>query len=109
MRVWDIAPAKLCRNHLLGEHREIHAIWSIIIHNKQGYSRHPETVRWKGRLAALYSRHEAVSGEMRNRGYLHMSPLDKNLATGKAVQTGFVDSKEGQAQILKKKGCGCKV
>jgi hypothetical protein len=25
MRIWDIEPRKLCRNHLLGEHRELHA------------------------------------------------------------------------------------
>ena len=30
MRTWDIPPEKLCRQHLLGEHRELHAIWSII-------------------------------------------------------------------------------
>ncbi len=30
MRIWDIPPKLLCRNHLLGEHRELHAIWSIL-------------------------------------------------------------------------------
>ena len=30
MRVWDIQANVLCNNHLLGEHREIHAIWKIL-------------------------------------------------------------------------------
>ena len=36
MRIWDIAAHKLCRNHLLGEHRELHAIWSILTTGKKG-------------------------------------------------------------------------
>jgi len=60
MRVWDINPEKLCRNHLLGEHREIHGIWSILTKGKKGYANHPETLRWKGRLKALYRRHQGT-------------------------------------------------
>ena len=30
MRIWDIPTKKLCDQHLLGEHRELHAKWSII-------------------------------------------------------------------------------
>lgn len=45
MRIWDISPGKLCKNHLLGEHRELHAIWTVITENKKGYSKHPETIR----------------------------------------------------------------
>jgi hypothetical protein len=54
MRIWDIPPEKLCRDHLLGEHRELHEIWSILINNKKGYARHPETLRWKGKQRAVY-------------------------------------------------------
>lgn len=35
MRIWDIHPSLLCRKHLLGEHRELHAIWSILIYKKR--------------------------------------------------------------------------
>lgn len=35
MRIWDIPPDKLCRNHLLGEHNELHAIWNILTLEKQ--------------------------------------------------------------------------
>ena len=50
MRIWDILPDKLYRQHLLGEHRELHAIWSILTKNKKGYSNHPENVRLGGDL-----------------------------------------------------------
>jgi hypothetical protein len=49
MRIWDIPPDKLCRNHLLGEHNELHAMWNILTQGKKGYSNHPETKRWVGR------------------------------------------------------------
>ena len=78
MRIWDISPKKLCRNHLLGEHRELHAIWVVLVRHKKGYSRHPETLRWKNKLAALYARHELLVMEMTARGYRHYSSLGIN-------------------------------
>lgn len=109
MRIWDIPPNKLCRKHLLGEHRELHAIWTILTEGKKGYSRHPETIRWKGKLKAIYLRHEYLVHEMKHRGYMHKSPLDKRKATGNSIQNTFVDSPSRQIQILKQKGCNCKI
>jgi hypothetical protein len=109
MRIWDIPPEKLCRQHLLGEHHELHALWSIIINNKKGFAHHPETMRWRGKLKALYLRHEALVEEMTKRGYKHHTPLDPFLATGKAFQDELVDSYEEQIRILKERGCECKV
>ena len=48
MRIWDVPVGCLCRMHLLGEHRELHAVWNIITLGKRGYSTHPETKRWIG-------------------------------------------------------------
>ncbi|MCX6661728.1 MAG: pyrimidine dimer DNA glycosylase/endonuclease V [Euryarchaeota archaeon] len=109
MRIWDIPPEQLCRNHLLGEHRELHAIWSILIHNKKGYSHHPETVRWRGKQKALYLRHEALVEEMEQRKYHHQSPLEIRFATGYDQQDVFVDSHEEQVRLLRQKKCGCMV
>lgn len=109
MRIWDISPKRLCRNHLLGEHRELHAIWSVLVNDKQGYARHPETLRWKGKLKALYGRHEALVSEMALRGYQHRSPLSKREARGSAIQRIFVDSPQDQVRILKNKRCECDV
>jgi hypothetical protein len=109
MRVWDISPEKLCRNHLLGEHRELHAIWSVLTCGKKGYSRHPETLRWKGKLKALYLRHQKLMLEMQARGYQHKSDLPPRLAEGKGRQNKYVDSVTKQVLILKNKGCACDI
>jgi len=109
LRIWDIAPERLCRNHLLGEHRELHAIWAVITKKKKGYSRHPETLRWVGRLKALFLRHEKLVKEFKRRGYKHKSNLKKRCATGCARQSLFVDPVKRQINILKNKGCACKV
>lgn len=107
MRIWDVKPSDLCRIHLLGEHRELHAIWTILTQNKKGYINHPETKRWMGKLGALYERHEEEVEEMKRRGYSHSSPLDKSLATGTKVQTDFVNTVDEQKEILKNKNCEC--
>jgi hypothetical protein len=109
MRIWDVPPCCLCRQHLLGEHRELHALWTILTQGKTGYLRHPETIRWQGKLAALYARHEQEVAEMERRGYRHGSPLDPALATGSAVQDRFVDPTERQYELLRGKGCGCPI
>ncbi|MFA6358645.1 MAG: pyrimidine dimer DNA glycosylase/endonuclease V [Candidatus Omnitrophota bacterium] len=108
MRIWDIEPSKLCRNHLLGEHRELHAIWAILTKNKKGYSRHPETLRWKGKLKALYLRHEFLVKEFEKRAYQHKSDLQKRLASGSVKQNKFVNSYKEQIDIIKRKKCACK-
>jgi hypothetical protein len=107
MRIWDLPPSMLCRQHLLGEHRELHALWVILTQNKKGYARHPETLRWRGKLSALYNRHELLVEELRRRGYNHASALDPNLATGTPIQTEFVDTLDRQRTMLQQKGCPC--
>src|SRR5215212_6303415 len=109
MRIWDVSPSLLCRQHLLGEHRELHLIDPAPTENRQGYSHHPETRRWRGKLAALYQRHEALTEEMARRGYQHASPLDQRQATGSAVQNDYVDPLDAQFAILRSKGCDCAV
>jgi hypothetical protein len=109
VRIWDVSPQILCRNHLLGEHRELHAIWTVLTEDRIGYSFHPETLRWVGKLSALYTRHEKLAKEMKNRGYNHNSQLDKRRATGSKKQTKFLQSTEQQIIILKSKNCKCSV
>jgi hypothetical protein len=109
MRIWDIAPEKLCRNHLLGEHRELHAIWTILTQGKKGYAFHPETIRWQGKLKALYLRHGQQVKEMHRRGYRHYSPLARAMATGKSRQDIYVDTPVKQRRILREKHCDCRV
>ncbi|HUH13713.1 MAG TPA: pyrimidine dimer DNA glycosylase/endonuclease V [Longimicrobiales bacterium] len=107
MRIWDVSPTLLCRQHLLGEHRELHGLWNILTLGKRGYAAHPETRRWQGRLAALFERHERLVAELERRGYRHASPLDPALATGLKRQDRFVDSVDEQLRILRAKPCDC--
>lgn len=109
MRIWDLEPGGLCRVHLLGEHRELHALWTILTEEKTGYRNHPETKRWVGKLKALYKKHEALVAEMEKRGYKHKSPLDEKLAIGSETQTTFVNTLEEQKEILKQKHCSCQL
>jgi hypothetical protein len=109
MRIWDVPPAILCRQHLLGEHRELHAIWAVLTEGKSGYAQHPETRRWRSRLTALYARHDLLVAEMARRGYHHHSPLDPALASGCATQTEFVDPLPRQYTLLAAKGCACRI
>jgi hypothetical protein len=107
VRVWDVPPEELCRAHLLGEHRELHAIWTILTQDKKGYRNHPETKRWVGKQSALFARHEALVSEMTRRGHRHRSDLDAELAIGADVQRAFIDSVELQRDLLAAKPCGC--
>ena len=107
MRIWDIPARMLCRQHLLGEHRELHGLWNILTLGKRGYSLHPETLRWVGKTAALYARHQELVMEMQRRGYQHNSPLDRKLAAGSRKQTELLISVRAQKQLLREKGCDC--
>ncbi|MFH1692374.1 MAG: pyrimidine dimer DNA glycosylase/endonuclease V [Candidatus Omnitrophota bacterium] len=109
MRIWDIDPKKLCRQHLLGEHRELHAIWTIITQDKKGYAHHPETKRWRGKLKALYLRHKKLVCEMKRRSYTHKSKLCSKLATGASEQKHILDSISKQKTLLRRKKCSCKI
>ena len=99
MRVWDIHPGFLNRQSLLGEHREIHAIHTVLCQGKKGYSRHPETIRWRDHLASLWLRHQQVVAEIRLRGFHHFSPLPTPLDEIIWPST-FIDAPGRQFELL---------
>src|SRR2546423_14944890 len=105
MRIWDLAGMDLRDRHLLGEHRELHAVWSILTTGKRGYAHHPETLRWRGRLAALYARHDEQVQEMRRRGFRHKSPLEAALARGEPRPRELLGSIDAQRERLAQAGC----
>ncbi len=102
MRIWDINPGYLNRQSLLGEHRELHGIVSIIVNKKKGYLNHPETVRWIGYGWALRQRHRLLSAEMSLRGYNDKSPVDTRAKKGVWPET-YIDEPFRQFQILEAK------
>ncbi|MCW8900057.1 MAG: DUF1722 domain-containing protein [Gammaproteobacteria bacterium] len=102
MRIWDINPGYLNRQSLLGEHRELHGIVSIIRNNKKGYSKHPETLRWVGYGWALKQRHKLLASEMNLRGYIDKTPV--LLRTKPEVwPESYIDSPVNQILILRRK------
>lgn len=76
MRSWHpISPRRLDRQHLLGEHVELHVLFKVIFEDQDGWRNHPERKRWEGHLPALVRRHDMLVKEMTKRGYAHHSPL----------------------------------
>jgi hypothetical protein len=67
-----VNPKILCRQHLLGEHKEIHMLMGCLRINKTitGYMRNHLIS-----LSDIYSRHEELVKEMHARGYKHASPI----------------------------------
>lgn len=111
MRIWDVPVQVLCRKHLLGEHRELHAIWTYLTTNKGGsYRKHPETLRWIGKKLALYIRHEQQVIEMAQRGYNHQSmlELDDSILSTQMRQDQFLLNDKEQYNLLSEKCQDCK-
>jgi hypothetical protein len=99
MRIWDVDPGFLNDRSLLGEHRELHGIFSILVNHKTGYSRHPETLRWQEHLPALALRHGLLVAEMALRNFHHHSPLPPQ--AGKIVwPVVSIDPPDRQYEIL---------
>jgi hypothetical protein len=109
MRVWDVPSLDLCDRHLVAEHAEIHAIWSVITNNRRGYAHHPEVQRWRDNLGALAQRHDTTAGEMRRRGFRHDSPLPGAETAPLPRLVSLVDSIERQRLLLRAKPCRCGV
>ena len=108
MRIWDLPVSVLCNNHLLGEHHELHTIWSVVSNGQErGWARHPETKRWKGKLSALFRRHESEVIEMDHRGFQHLSPLIPPILDC-MEQDVLIDSIHRQEALLYNKPCNCK-
>lgn len=105
MRVWDLSPGYLSRGSLLGEHRELHGLHSILVNGKKGYSAHPETLRWAGALGGLVERHNQLVAEMALRGYVDRTPLAQ-LEKEPAWPAVFIDAPGDQISILRAKYSG---
>jgi hypothetical protein len=95
----------LNRASLLGEHRELHGLRSILLHSKSGYSHHPETMRWVGCLSGLGLRHAALVSEMRLRGYVDRTPVRRTKA-GSIWPRAFVTEPADQLSLLGRKYIG---
>ncbi len=68
---------------------------------------------WKDRdgiaVGRVYNRHDDLVREMRNRNFNHQSPLADVPLEGPEDIDRFLDSVPRQINILKDKGCSCRV
>ena len=72
MRMWGIDPKKMCKQHLLGEHLEMHMFVGSI---KKGISLKGY---YNNKLVCtnlIKSRHDDLASEMISRGMKHKSPI----------------------------------
>ncbi len=75
VRIWCVPVSELDRQHLLGEHAELHCIVGALQGKYNAYRNHSQTLRFQNRIEQLYSRHQDQVLEMTKRGYKHNSPL----------------------------------
>lgn len=73
MRMWMINPELLCKNHLLGEHSEIHKHKNVFVKH---YSIKKRVERKQIQPEAMKSRHDELVVEMKRRGYNHNSEYE---------------------------------
>jgi hypothetical protein len=95
MRMWMVNPRIMCRQHLLGEHTEIHMFIGTINRKKSvdGYLQ-------KGLLEVhnLFSRHNELVEEMKRRGYKHQSEVEEEWKT--AIRAGLIDRKRNFEELI---------
>ena len=91
--MWSVDPRLMCRQHLLGEHRELHGIVGLLLHGKsvEGYRRLIE-------VHNVRSRHKEIVKEMKRRNYRHRSPLPDF----KEYVFGIVDRKENLRELSRR-------
>jgi hypothetical protein len=122
MRVWDIPVKYLCNKHLVAQHHEIHCIATIVDkkyhRQKVGFANHPEVLRWynnKVKTLSLVKIHDEAVAEMKHRGMKHN---DRDYSA--IIHTWLHGTEpipmpkpwqpvEQQVELLKAKGCGCRV
>ena len=72
MRMWGVPPELMCREHLLGEHVEMHMFVGTI---NKGISIRGYVERGQVNPREIQRRHRVLAIEILKRGYKHTSPL----------------------------------
>ena len=95
MRMWMVDPTIMCREHLLGEHAEIHMFVGAIDHGSsvRGYLEKDLL-----EVHSLYDRHEELVREMKRRNYRHNSEIDEKWK--KAERLGSIDRQKNLKQLI---------
>jgi uncharacterized membrane protein len=105
-RMWMTDESKMCRQHLLGEHKEIHQLMGTLRKKMKvdGYVRNNCI-----EISSIISRHNTLVNEMQKRGYNHKSPIESEDEKNNLVQyltpeiRNFkVDKESSQIEIFRR-------
>lgn len=75
VRIWRTSVKVMDRQHLLGEHYELHVVVSALLRGKGAWFKHPQTKRFYNHIGQLVDRHMQQVREFNCRGYNHKSPI----------------------------------
>lgn len=98
--MWLVNPRKLCREHLLGEHKELHQLVGSLLKGKsvKGYIEKGQV-----EIHSIEKRHKELVKEMIARGYKHKSPIKKF----KSFRAGKINILENERELERRcKNCG---
>ena len=97
MRMWNINPRKMCDQHLVGEHYEIHMFFGVISKGKniKGYID-------KGLVEVhnIKSRHDILVKEMLRRNMKHHSPMLQEIQCSAPI--GSINKAENEIILYNK-------
>jgi hypothetical protein len=95
--MWLVPPDALCRQHLTGEHVEMHMLVGTIAAGKRldGY-----LARGLVEPANIAARHDALAAEMTRRGMHHHSPLQQPDVS--RYDRGHVDVDESRRELRRR-------
>jgi len=90
-----VEPRIMCKQHLLGEHAEIHMFIETI---SRGNSVKGYLERGLLEVHSLYNRHEELVKKMKCRNYRHDSPINKKWRQARIL--GCVDKDKSLRQLI---------
>ena len=94
-RMWMVNPKKLCRNHLLGEHKELHQLIGSL---NKGKSVQGHIDRGQIEVHNIKTRHKQLVQEMKARGYNHLAPLPKF----RHYKAGKINISENEQELIRR-------
>lgn len=98
-RMWLVNPKKLCRQHLLGEHKELHQLVGSL---RKGKSVKGHIEKGQVEIHRIKQRHKELVKEMLSRGYKHNSKLK----SFKVFKAGKINILENERELERRcKNC----
>ena len=94
--MWGVPAKHLCRQHLLGEHLEMHMFVGTI---KKGISINGYIKKGLVNPNKITQRHEELVDEMVKRGYNHYSPIEFDSS---GLSTGMIAVGKNKKELIKR-------